>query len=166
MLPVKLLVRSAAIAGLVLWVSLATAQSVVVVGHAGLRKLDPGTVVRIYMGRVIEVDGGPVTAINAPAGSPVRGRFLQTCLRQDEVDYTAHWTVRKYIGKGASPREIPRGADVLSYVSSTPGAIGYVEESEIGPRANVLLRCNSVTAQSPIEYFFDLLAIRFEAFLR
>lgn len=116
------------------------ADGVVVIGHSNLRRLDALTVAKIYTGKVIEVDGVPVTAINANSGSSVRNRFLRLYLNQDEDKYTAYWTVRRYIGKGASPRELPRSADVINYVNSTPGAIGYIDEADIQAGVNVLLR--------------------------
>ena len=81
-----------------------------------------------------------MTAINANSGSPVRDRFLQVYLNQDEDKYTAYWTVRRYIGKGASPKELSRSAEVINYVNSTPGAIGYIDEADLQPGVNVLLR--------------------------
>ena len=116
------------------------AQGVVVIGHANLRKLDANTVMRIYMGRVIEVDGIPVTAINASSGSDLRVRFLRSFLNQDEEKYIAYWTVRRYIGKGAPPREITKSADLIRFVTTTPGAIGYVDAADVQPGLNVLLR--------------------------
>ena len=116
------------------------ADGVVVIGHSNLRRLDALTVAKIYTGKVIEVDGVPVTAINANSGSPVRDRFLRLYLNQDEEKYTAYWTVRRYIGKGASTRELSRSADVINYVNSTPGAIGYIDEADIQAGVNVLLR--------------------------
>jgi ABC-type phosphate transport system substrate-binding protein len=86
------------------------------------------------------VDGVPVTAINANAGSDVRIRFLQLFLNQDEDKYIAYWTVRRYIGKGASPREMSKSSDVIRFVTSTPGAIGYIDASELQPGLNILLR--------------------------
>ena len=118
----------------------ASAAGVVVIGHPNLKRLDAPTVARIYTGKVIEVDGVSVTAVNASSGSSVRNRFLQVYLNQDEDRYTAYWTVRRYIGKGASPRELPGSADVINYVNSTPGAIGYIDEADIQPGVNVLLR--------------------------
>ncbi|MEZ5639670.1 MAG: hypothetical protein R3E92_21300 [Burkholderiaceae bacterium] len=115
------------------------ADGVVVIGHPTVKRLDATIVTRIYTGRVIEVDGVPVTAINAPAGTSVRNRFLQAFLNQDEDKYTAYWTVRRYIGKGAPPREMSRSSDIIRFVTSTPGAIGYIEESELRPGLNVLL---------------------------
>ena len=115
-------------------------DGVVIIGNANLRQLDANTVARIYTGKVIEVNGVAVTAVNASTGSPVRNRFLQAYLKQDEDKYTAYWTVRRYIGKGASPRELTRSADVIYFVNSTPGAIGYIDEADVEPGINVLLR--------------------------
>ncbi len=116
------------------------ADGVVVIGHPGLHQLDAQTIAKIYTGKVIEINGVSVTAVNANSGSTVRNRFLQVYLNQDEDKYTAYWTVRRYIGKGASPRELSRSSDVINFVNATPGAIGYINEADIQPGTNVLLR--------------------------
>lgn len=116
------------------------AGNVVVIGHPNLAALDAATLEKIYTGRVIEVNGIAVTAINASAGSALRSRFLQFFLHQDEDKYTAYWVVRRYIGKGAPPRELTGSAAIIDFVRSTPGAIGYVEESEIPSGVKVLLK--------------------------
>jgi len=116
------------------------AGGVVVIGNANLIRLDATTLEKIYTGKVIEVEGKPVTAVNANSGSTLRNRFLQVYLNQDEDKYTAYWTVRRYIGKGASPREMSSSADVINFVTSTPGAIGYIDEADVPPGVNVLLK--------------------------
>ena len=116
------------------------AGGVVVIGNANLIRLDATTLEKIYTGKVIEVEGKPVTAVNANSGSTIRNRFLQVYLNQDEDKYTAYWTVRRYIGKGASPREMSSSADVINFVQSTPGAIGYIDEADVPPGVNVLLK--------------------------
>jgi len=116
------------------------AGGVVVIGHASVSRLDIATLEKIYTGKVIEVDGIPVKPVNANSGSTVRNRFLQFYLNEDEDRYTAYWTVRRYIGKGASPRELTSSADVINFVKSTPGAIGYIDEADVPPGINVLLK--------------------------
>lgn len=116
------------------------ADGVVVIGHPTVKRLDTTTVARIYTGRVIEVDGVSITAVNAKAGTTIRNRFLQVFLNQDEDKYTAYWTVRRYIGKGASPRELDKSSEIIQFVTSTPGAIGYIDETEVRPGLNVLVR--------------------------
>jgi ABC-type phosphate transport system substrate-binding protein len=116
------------------------AGGVVVIGHPSLSRLDVATLEKIYTGRVIEVGGIAVKPVNANSGSAVRNRFLQIYLNEDEDKYTAYWTVRRYIGKGASPRELNSTADVINFVKSTPGAIGYIDEADVQPGINVLLK--------------------------
>ena len=116
------------------------AGGVVVIGHPNLASLDAPTLEKVYTGKVIEVNGVPVTAVNASSGSGVRSRFLHVYLKQDEDKYTAYWIVRRYIGKGAPPREISGSAAVIDFVKATPGAIAYVEESDVQPGVKVLLK--------------------------
>ena len=134
---IKLTFASASL-GLVLWsMSNAFAGNVLVVANDNLGKLDSVTVQKIFTGKVIEVNGIRVTAINVKPGE-LRNRFLQAFLEQDEEKYTAYWTVRRYIGKGAPPREFNSAADVIGYIKETPGAIGYIDESDMTSGINVV----------------------------
>ena len=118
----------------------AAQTAVVVIGHAGIDKMDVVTVQKVFTGRVVELGGVALTPINASAGSATRLRFLQAFLNQDEDKYVAYWTVRRYIGKGVPPKELASASDVIRFVQSTPGAIGYVEQSDLVPGLNVLTR--------------------------
>ncbi len=113
---------------------------VVVVAHANMHKLDLPTLQRIYTGKVIEVGGVSVSPINFKAGQPLRQRFLADYLQQTDDAYVAYWTVRRYVGKGVPPRELPSVADVISYVQSTPGAVAYLDEADVPASMNVVLR--------------------------
>ncbi len=118
----------------------AWAGAVVVIAHGNVHKLDAATVQRIYTGKVIEVDGVAVQPANLKAGQPLRQRFLNDYLQQAEDAYTGYWTVRRYIGKGTPPREFATVAEVLAYVSATPGAVAYLDEVDVPPAANIVLR--------------------------
>lgn len=128
------------IAILVLLQHVCASAGVLLIGHPGMPRLDDGTVQKIYSGKVVEVGGVNVMAVNARSGSTLRSQFLQTYLNQDEEKYTAYWTVRRYIGKGSPPRELPSGAEIINFVQGTPGAIGYIDEADLRPGLNVLLR--------------------------
>jgi hypothetical protein len=117
----------------------ALAGNVVVIGYAGLGKLDAVTVQKIFTGKVIEVAGVHVSAVNANPGA-LRDRFLQRFLNQDDEKYTAYWIVRRFIGKGIPPRELSTAAEVIKFVQTTPGAIGYIDESELKPGLNIVAR--------------------------
>ena len=85
-------------------VPMAAAAGVVVIGNANVARLDAQTLEKIFTGRVISVDGIPVVAVNVSRGSALRKQFLEAFLKQDDDQYTAYWTVRRYVGKGAPPR--------------------------------------------------------------
>jgi hypothetical protein len=136
------------IQGLKRWVGLSAVMlclsqamaGVVVVAHPNVHKLDQATVQRIFSGKVIEVGGVAVSAVNLRAGQPSRQRFLNDYLLQTDDAYVAYWTVRRYVGKGVPPREFATVAEVISYVQSTPGAVGYLDEADASPNLNVVFR--------------------------
>ncbi|MBC7857303.1 MAG: hypothetical protein H7Z39_00720, partial [Burkholderiaceae bacterium] len=43
-------------------------------------------------------------------------------------------------GKGAPPRELASGAEVIGAVQATPGTIGYIDEGDLKPGLNVLIK--------------------------
>lgn len=133
-----MLKKNALLLSLLLAMATAEAGGVVVIGHPGTPKLDSATLEKIFTGKLIEVAGVTVTPINFNSGNPVRARFLQTVLKQDEEKYLAYWTVRRYIGKGAPPREVSSSTEVINLIQATPGAIGYIDDTEVRPGMNVL----------------------------
>jgi ABC-type phosphate transport system substrate-binding protein len=118
----------------------AHAGEIVVIGNSNVPKIDTETVQKIYTGKYISVAGVSVTPVGVKSGMATRNRFLQEYLNQDEEKYTAYWTVRRYIGKGAPPVELSSSADVISYVQATPGAVGYIDEAELRQGLNVIAR--------------------------
>lgn len=118
----------------------AHAGEVLVIGNSNVPKMDTATLQKVYTGKFTSVAGINVTPVSNKAGAATRNRFLQDFLGQDEEKYTAYWTVRRYIGKGAPPPELATAAEIISYVQSTPGAIGYIDESDLKPGMNVISR--------------------------
>lgn len=115
-------------------------SGIVVVGHATLARIDAALVQRLYTGRAIEVLGQLATPLNLRSGHPLRQRFLAAYLDTDEDRYRAYWTVRRHVGKGAPPRDLDTVAELLEVVGRTPGAIGYVDASDLRPGINVICR--------------------------
>jgi len=115
------------------------AEGIAVVGHESVPRLDAVTVQRIFTGRVVELNGVQITAVNLTRGSGLRGRFLASFVGQDEEKYVAYWTVRRFVGLGMPPAELASSAEVIQFVSRRPGAVGYVDASEVPPGVKVLL---------------------------
>lgn len=113
-------------------------NQVLVIGHPGLPSADRATLMRLYTGRSIELDGTPVTVVNGAEGSDTRAYFLETVVRMDEARYRAYWTVRRHVGKGVPPPEVSPDAAVIEFVNRTPGAIGYISARAQVDGLNVL----------------------------
>jgi len=115
---------------------------VVVIGHESLTSLGPldkNILGRIYAGRTVQVAGQAVQPVNLAPGDAIRGVFLRETLRQSDDDYVAYWIVRRAIGKGAPPPEVSNSREMVEFIRSTPGAIGYLDVSQIVPGVKVLL---------------------------
>lgn len=115
-------------------------SGVVVIGFAGVPRIDTTTVQRLYTGRAIEAGSQTVGVVNLAAGNPVRQRFLAAYLQTDDERYRAYWTVRRHVGKGVPPRELDSLAEMVAYVTATPGAVGYVDTASLKPGMNVICR--------------------------
>ena len=106
-----------------------TAASLIVVANLDTPPLDEDTLQKVYLGKVVEVNGHPVTPVNLAKGNAIRKAFMEQYLTQDDEKFVAYWTVRRYIGKGTPPREFATIEQQLQFLRSTPGAIGYVDDS-------------------------------------
>lgn len=113
-------------------------SGIVLIGNPDLPKINAETIAKIYTGKVISVSGIPVKPVNSKSGTTIRNRFLQMFLNQDDENYIAYWAVRRYIGRGTPPPELNSSADVVKFVQSTPGAIGYIDVAELKPDMNVV----------------------------
>jgi ABC-type phosphate transport system substrate-binding protein len=141
-----------------LWFATAHAGEIVVIGNSNVPKMDAATIQKVYTGKVVSVSGVSVTPVGGKPGTGARNIFLQEFLKQDEEKYTAYWTVRRYIGKGAPPAELASDAEVVNYVQSTPGAVGYIDEAALKPGMNVIARKHTGGPQSALdsaEYAID-----------
>lgn len=118
----------------------AAGEEIVIIAHPGLPKTDRVTLQRLYTGRIVSIGQQAVTPVNLPAGNPLRDKFLQSIMEQNEEQYTGYWLVRRYVGKGSPPVELGDVDEVAKYVQMTPGAVGYVPASKVPMGANVIFR--------------------------
>jgi len=105
------------------------AEGLVVVAHPDTPALNEETLKKIYLGKVVEVNGQPIVPVNLKKGNVLRISFMQQVLSQDDDKFIAYWTVRRYIGKGSPPREFATVREQLDFVRTTPGAVGYLDAS-------------------------------------
>ena len=120
--------------------AMAADDGIVVIGHGSLPKADLPTLQRLYTGRVTTISQQVAIPVNLPEGNPWRQQFLNAVLGQSEEQYTGYWLVRRYVGKGTPPQELATPEEMLKYVASTPGAVGYLPASKVPPGGNVIFK--------------------------
>ena len=118
----------------------AGAQEIVVFAYRGMPKSDAATLKRLYTGRIVSIGQQSAQPVNLVAGHPLRDAFLARLLGQDEREYTGYWLVRRYVGKGAPPTEFATVEELVAYVGSTPGAVGYATANLLQPDSNIIFR--------------------------
>lgn len=119
----------------------ATAQpapAFVVVVHRGnpVTSLGRAEVSRMFLKEVARWSNGQaVEPVDQTVGAPVRAAFSQAVHRRSPQSVASHWRQMVFSGRGLPPPEQRSDADVLRYVSSHAGGIGYV--SGTAPLTNV-----------------------------
>jgi hypothetical protein len=108
---------------------------------------------RLYTGKQFEFNGKSMSPVNYTAENPMRQKFLTLVVGKTEVEYTAYWATRRYVGLGTPPEEVKDKARMLTLLTNRDSAVGYIETSpeeasELRKRFSVLLvRINESTTK-------------------
>lgn len=71
-------------------------------------------------------DGSAITPVDQPPESSIRADFSQRVLGKPTSAMVAFWQQQIFSGRSVPPVERKSDSEVLDYVTSHPGAIGYV----------------------------------------
>lgn len=85
-------------------------------------------------------DGSKIEFVALKSGA-AQDDFLRSYLQKTRSQYDKYFRTLVFTGKGKAPRTFSTEAEVVSYVSSTPGAIGYVS-SETNTRSAKVITVN------------------------
>jgi ABC-type phosphate transport system substrate-binding protein len=105
-----------------------TAADFRVIAHPGVKggKVPRETLAEIFLRRTIRwSDGVPIEPVERSLTSPLRAGFSRKILGRSTLEVQAYWA--KAMRDGVRP-PVVKGSDedVIAFVSSTSGAIGYV----------------------------------------
>ena len=82
----------------------------------------------IFLGGRTSVGGVGVEAVFAESGA-AHETFLRTYLGKSDTTLRNYFKTLVFTGRGTQPKAFGSDAEVLKYVASTKGAIGYVSAS-------------------------------------
>jgi ABC-type phosphate transport system substrate-binding protein len=107
----------------------AAAADVQVIAHPGVAvtEVTVDDLKEIFLGTKTELGGGAVQPIFEQSGA-AHEAFLKYLGKSDAALRT-HFKTLVFTGKGSQPKAFATDAEVLKFVASTKGAIGYVSGS-------------------------------------
>jgi len=74
-------------------------------------------------------NGAPVVPVDQLDSSAVRDGFSRGVLGKAPAAVKSYWNQQIFSGRSIPPVEMKSDAEVISFVRSTPGAVGYISES-------------------------------------
>lgn len=84
-------------------------------------------------------DGSPVIPIDLRQPTAPRSDFYLTVSGKNSSLIKTYWARAIFTGTGYPPAEFNTTADVVKYVSETPGAIGYIPKESLTEQVKVVL---------------------------
>lgn len=105
------------------------AQSFRVVVHSSnpVRSLSTDQASSLFLKKVTRWnDGGEVKPVDLSDGSAVRTTFSEEIHGKSVSAVKSYWQKMIFSGRATPPPELSNDAEVLAFVRSNPGAIGYV----------------------------------------
>ncbi len=103
---------------------------VVIHAENDVRAIKRSELAAIFLGRKSTWDSGKkIIPTLQSEKNPVTRDFLRDVLGKSLSQYRAYWKRRLFSGGGTVPKPMRTSAEVIAFVASHHGAIGFVEES-------------------------------------
>jgi hypothetical protein len=98
-------------------------------------------------------DGVKLVIVMQEAPRPEREMALKAIYKMTETEYSAYFVEATFTGAVASaPKTFPSGAALKKFVAVTPGAIGYIRDSELDETVKAL----KIDGKSPADPDYSL----------
>ncbi len=94
---------------------------------------------KIWLGKTKSLGGTSVKLADLPKGNASRDHFYTSVVKKSEKKLKAYWAKIIFAGKGSPPKTFGSDAEVISWVASTPGAVGYIESAANNDSVKVLM---------------------------
>jgi ABC-type phosphate transport system substrate-binding protein len=102
----------------------------------GVSSLTQSQVSRLFFGQTEQLPNGS-RAVPVDVAGAAKDQFSQQVLKKSPEQVEKYWARMIFTGKAKPPREVKPG-DVKAVVASTPGALSYVDKSQVDGSVKVI----------------------------
>lgn len=107
--------------------ALAVPVEIIVHPDNTVTSISPAELSKIFLKRLrVWEDGQTAVAVDQVPSSAAREEFSRRVHGRSVVSIEIYWKRMIFSGKGVPPRELATDEEVLKFVRSNPGAVGYV----------------------------------------
>lgn len=129
---------------LLLWLAAAPALAqaglvLVAHPHSGIERLTRDEAINIYLGRYrLLASGVAAEPLDHPVHAEARHRFYRALVNKTPAEINAYWARLIFSGKTRPPRVVDSVERMLHLVATRPGALAYVERSQVDARVKIV----------------------------
>lgn len=137
----RLLFKLVCLLGLALGLTYpACADMVIVVGaRSGIAAMTRAEVSNVFLGRTRQFfNGSEVRVVDMAEGNPDRARFYQALFGKDPSQVDAYLSKQWFSGRGQPFARVDTSEEVLRWVASYPGGVGYIDAAKVDARVRVI----------------------------
>lgn len=99
---------------------------IVVNASVGIDAISKKDLSKVFQKKASKIGGVKAAPVDLDKGSDVRKAFSKAVHGRSVNAIESYWQQQIFAGKNVPPDQKAGDADVLDYVRSTPGAVGYV----------------------------------------
>jgi ABC-type phosphate transport system substrate-binding protein len=121
--------------------TLANASEVVVVAaNSPVSAVTTDQLSQLFLGKIHTLpNGSGAVLIDQTEGSPARDDFYSKATGKSAAQIKALWSRLTFSGAAQPPKSAAGDAEVKKFVSTIPGAIGYIDKSAVDSSVKVVL---------------------------
>lgn len=136
----KIFCKTALLLGMTLLPMLSVAEIAVIVHPSNSSDISQSDVERLYLAKVKSFsDGTAAVPLNHEESTPTRTAFDDQAVGKSPSQMKSYWSKLLFTGKATPIKQVASDAEMISTVSSTPGAIGYVDAASVDDSVKVVL---------------------------
>ncbi len=103
-----------------------------VVANSSTGELSKANLKKMYLGKMKSWPDGSKVVLTVLKSGDDHKAFLKGKVGKSESQFKSYWKKKVFTGKGVMPKNFASDTDLLSFIASNPGAIGYVSEGSLG----------------------------------